>query len=182
MRRKGFILISLFIVFMFVLLVVALGHDKSDNSDIYVKFEPSSDVKVSNKMLFTDEVGKKISIESLEFESVGFVEIDIQSLVAMKRKFSIYFDKSKDSDFKAENFVKVYVTDEDGNNLLNTSSGISTYDLFERVGDGDSRKIYTGKLKKYEKKKIYVKMWIADTYQLTANINDFVGNVRIKVE
>ena len=115
-------------------------------------------------------------------DTPGYLEFEVSSSIDRKVEYEKYLTKN---DFELEvppKFVKVYLTDE--NDVLIESvksSKIPTYfDLKVSDINPSGRVLYSGNLKNKGSKKFKLRMWVADTYELTVDARNFSVNLNVK--
>lgn len=177
------IFLSLFIIL--ILAFIIFGHKAYDDSVLSINYlTDSHKLTVSNTLPMTDVVGKEISVDNFKENVTGYVEFEVKSNIEDKVKYEIYLTKD---DMKLEvpfKFVKVYLTDFENRPLkLFEGNKIPTYyDLRLASNNPSGKLIYSGSLKGGESQKFKLRMWVADTYELTAEEVKFSANLKVDVK
>ena len=180
---KKFRIVFLLIILVLILaLVFFLPTFSSVDNVLSVSYLSEDKLHVSNLLPMTDVVGMKINADSNKVGVTGYLEFEVSSSIDRKVEYEIYLTKN---DFELEvppKFVKVYLTDE--NDVLIESvksSKIPTYfDLKVSDINPSGRVLYSGNLKNKGSKKFKLRMWVADTYELTVDARNFSVNLNVK--
>ena len=158
--------------------------DDEKQQDIEVKFYGSEIITINNTLPMTDEVGKKIVEDEEKIGIVGYLDFEVKSIVDKNVKYEVYLTKNGEYETIQDKFVKVYLTDQDENELLNFKEArVPTYyDLKLSDTDLSGKTIYYGILNGSETQKFRLRMWVADTYALNSNLkrNSVKVNVRVR--
>ena len=143
----------------------------------------NSDIVVSNSLPMTDVVGKTISIDNCIVGTTGYVEFEVKSMVDDKVKYEIYLTTESVNESIPLKFIKVFLSDEKDNALgyFDNDKLPTYYDLRLSTNDPSGRLIYSGYLSDKEKDKFKLRMWVADTYELTSNIKSFSVKLHVKI-
>lgn len=180
-------------LFIFISIVLLLGVlilifsivDKEYSNDVLVTnyLFGSSDIVVSNSLPMTDVVGKTISIDNCIVGTTGYVEFEVKSMVDDKVKYEIYLTTENVNESIPLKFIKVFLSDEKDNALgyFDNDKLPTYYDLRLSTNDPSGRLIYSGYLSDKEKDKFKLRMWVADTYELTSNIKSFSVKLHVKI-
>ena len=144
-----FVILSVFGICIFYL----LDNIPRDNSVLNVKFT-NEKIVVSNELLMTDAVGKVIEADNIKCGTTGFTEFEVSSNIDEKVKFEIYLTKEDALYEVPMKYVKVYLTDENNNPLLEMENrAIPTYyDLKVADSNLSGKLLYSGSLKNKESK------------------------------
>lgn len=138
-------------------------------------------IVLNNSLLLTDTMGKNLNLDNLKVGTTGYTEFEIKSKVDEKIKFEVYLLKEEAEPEIPLQFIKVYLTDEN-DNVIDTFAGSSVptfYDLKVSDINLNGKILYSGSLKNKESKKFKLRMWVADTYEITPSENIF--SVKLKV-
>ena len=140
-------------------------------------------ITIDNTLPMTDEVGKVIDVDKISNANVGYLDFEIKSLVDKKVKYEIYLTNIDNEDAIQDKFIKVYLTDQKENNLLDfeKSSVVTYYDLKLADSDLSGKRIYYDTLDANQIRKFRLRMWVADTYALNPNLKKFSVKLNVKV-
>lgn len=138
-------------------------------------------IVLNNSLLLTDTMGKNLNNENLKVGTTGYTEFEISSKVEEKIKFDVYFLKEDAEPEIPLQYVKVYLTDEEDNPIsgFDSASVPTFYDLKVANVDLNGKLLYSGFLKNKGSKKFRLRMWVADTYELTPS--EHIFSVKLKV-
>ena len=108
----------------------------------------------------------------------------MQSEVNNKVKYEIYLTKNDLENEVPVKFVKVYLTDENDVPIGNFKDSrlLTYYELKVAESDPSGKLLYSGTLKGQESKKYKLRMWVADTYELTTDARVFSVELNVKVK
>ncbi|MBO5121347.1 MAG: hypothetical protein J6C28_06660 [Bacilli bacterium] len=166
-----------------ICILFLLANLPYDNNAINVELDRQK-VVVSNGILMSDDLGKKISIDNTIDGTTGYVDFNIESKVDGKVKYEIVLVKEDSEPEIDMKFVKVHLTDINDNDLKNNKlSKIPTYyDL--RVSDTDpsGKVVYSGYLKDKENQSFRLRMWVSDTYEIIAEKKIFAVKLKVNVK
>ena len=101
-----------------------------------------------------------------------------------KVKYEVVLSKEDASPEIPLEYVKVYLTDENDNPLLDSSNGkvLSYFDLKVADSNLSGKLLYSGYLKDKGSKKFKLRMWTADTYELTSTTSIFSAKIDVNVK
>lgn len=170
-------------VMILVFLNISKPTDKEKQKYIDVNFDGNDVITIDNTLPMTDEVGKVIDVDKISNANVGYLDFEIKSLVDKKVKYEIYLTNIDNEDAIQDKFIKVYLTDQKENNLLDfeKSSVVTYYDLKLADSDLSGKRIYYDTLDANQIRKFRLRMWVADTYALNPNLKKFSVKLNVKV-
>ncbi len=184
-RHFKTICIYLIIIFVIVLLLLFFGKKDYDDSAIALNHIVGEEtIVIGNGLPMTDEMGKKLSISNFKKGTNGYIEFEVKSLVNDRIKYEIYIKKDNHEVEIPLKYVKVYLVDEDNNELeyFDGSRVPTYYDLRLAEKNPSGKLLYSGSLKKNESKKFKLRMWVADTYELTPEEVNFSVKLDVSVK
>ena len=154
-----------------------------DNSVLDVNISPKK-VVVNNDLLMSDSLGKTISLDNYKNGTIGYVDIEIKSKADGKVKYEIILNKEEALSEVDSRFVKVYVTDFNDEALSGyTGSQVPTYfDLRVAETDPDAKVVYSGSLKNKGEVNVRVRMWVADTLEMSPESKIFSSIFSVNVK
>lgn len=154
-----------------------------DNSVLDVDISQKK-VVVNNDLLMSDSLGKVISADNYKNGTIGYVDIEIESKADGKVKYEIVINKEAALSEVDSRFVKVYVTDFNDKALSGyTGTQVPTYfDLKVAETDPSAKVVYSGSLKDRGEAKIRVRMWVADTLEITPESKIFSSIFSVNVK
>ena len=184
LKKYWFIFVLIFIILIVCLIFLFNKREFSDN-DIKLEYlVGNEEVIVSNSLPMTDMVGKTISVDNYKAGSISYVEFEVSSNVDEKIEYEVFLTKNNVDLEVPVKFVKVYLTDDNNTELkyFDESRVPTYYDLRLADTNASGRLIYSGSLKKKGSQKFVLRMWVADTYELTAEDVTFSANINVKVK
>lgn len=184
-EKKVYLGIFLCLVVVFILGFIIFGRKSYDDSALSINYLTDSHKAVaSNTLPMTDVVGKNISIGNYKENVTGYVEFEVKSNIDDKVKYEIYLTKENRDLEVPVKFVKIYLTDFEDRPLkyFDITEVPTYYDLSLASNNPSGKLIYRGTLKGGQSKKFKLRMWVADTYELTADEVSFSANLNVDVK
>ena len=176
------LVISIFIVLILGGCLFGILGSYSDSNLLTIRYSSNEKFTISNLLPMTDEVGKTITLESNKEGTTAYLEFEVSSSGNKKTSYEIYLVKDTLDVEVPVKFVKVYLTDDNDVALKNFDvANLPTYyDL--RVSDIDpsGKVLYSGTIKNQDTQKFRLRMWVADTYELTTDVKKFSVKVFVK--
>lgn len=177
------ILVALLIIL--ILLGVIFGKRSHEQSAISIDYLTNDQkISISNALPMTDVVGKNISVDNYKENVTGYTEFKVEPKVKDKVRYEIYLTK-EDRELEVPiKFVKVFLTDSQDQPLeyFDESRVPTYYDLRLASSTANGKLIYSGLLKAGESKTFKLRMWVADTYELTAEEVSFSTKINVVVK
>lgn len=154
-----------------------------DNSALDVDISRKK-VVVNNDLLMSDTLGKNISNDNYKNGTIGYADVVIKSKADGKVKFELVINKEEVISEVDPRFVKVYVTNFYDEPLKGYNGAqVPTYfDLKVAETDPSAKVLYSGSLKDKGEAKIRVRMWVADTLELTPETKIFSSIFSVNVK
>lgn len=174
--------VLLVIAIIVICMVILLENLPFDNSALNVNLSTEK-IVVNNELLLTDSAGKILSLENVKSGITGFVEFEVTSTVNKKVKYEIYLTKEDSEKEVSSKFVKVFLTDENDNaiNGFDKASIPTYYDLSIAKGVSSGKLLYSGTLRNKATEKFKLRMWVADTYEMSLDGKMFSVKLNIDV-
>lgn len=176
------LVISIFVVLILSGCLFLILDSHSDNNLLTVSYSSNEKFTISNLLPMTDKVGKKITLESNKNGTTAYLEFEVSASGNKKTSYEIYLVKDTLEVEVPVKFVKVYLTDDNDVALKNFDvANLPTYyDL--RISDIDpsGKLLYSGTIKNQDTQKFRLRMWVADTYELTTDVKKFSVKVFVK--
>lgn len=182
-KYKVFIILMVVFLLVFYLLFITNGGSYDDNV-LDIKYSSKEVLTINNVLPITDAVGKDIDVQNNKEGITQYLEFEVNSVVDGRVKFEIYLTKNNVDSEIPDKFVKLYLTDQNDTPLKNfDNAAIPTYyDLKVSDIEPSGKLIYSGVLKNKESKKFKLRMWVADTYELTTDTKSFSAKLNVKVK
>lgn len=154
-----------------------------DNSALDVDISREK-VVINNDLLMSDTLGKTISDDNYKNGTIGYVDIEIKSKADGKVKFELVLNKEEAVSEVDSRFVKIYVTNYNDEPLKGYNGAqVPTYfDLKVAETDPSAKVLYSGSLKDKGEAKIRVRMWVADTLEITPDTKIFSSIFSVNVK
>lgn len=180
-NHKGLLFLIAILIFFVGINTIPLLFKKEPPK---IKLSGTNEVQVLSKLPITDESGKTLKVEDIQEGIIGYAEFSIKLKEKSKYpvSYKIYLDDVSGKAVFKYDYVKVYLTDEKDKPYKKFSSNVipSYSDL--RVGlDNPAQKIlYSGEISGDEVQKFKLRIWVADTYVLGEQKEEFKGKISVK--
>ena len=176
-----------FPIFLVIVLIVGLSfvltNIPPDDNALSVSYSSDNKFIISNTLPMTDAVGKLISSDSNKVGTTGYLEFEVKSNINDKFKYEVYLTKDDVNNEVPTKYVKVYLTDEDDKVIFGfDKSNVLTYYDLKDAKNVNGKLLYSGTLDGKECKKFKLRMWVADTYALTTDVNMFSVKLNVKIK
>jgi len=190
-KKQIFLALLLIIILMFLsfsLLAIYVSKKNQNQhtpSGLYIaEFNPTNTVKLKNILPVSDKLGKEIDGQGTKDGVQGYVEISIENTDNVDHSYVIYLTKNQNKNEINGNFVVCYLTDGDDIPLTNFEKNIiPSYDELEFLLEKpDSKFLARVKLSAGEKKNYKLRSWVADTYVISLQEEDFEFTVGVLEE
>ncbi len=182
-NHRGLLFLILIVIFFIVInLCYYLFKDRSYN----LVFNGQDEVKILSNLPITDESAKDLNIDNIQDGIIGYaeflVELEKQKNITDEVKYEIYLTDITDTSVFKYDYVKVYLTDENGvlYKQFAGNSSPSYSDLRVSLNEPSKRILLTGKISPGETKKFKLRIWVADTYILNNEQREFKGKISVK--
>lgn len=184
LRNYRNIIIFVVVIIVFVASFFIFNNMSNDNNDISLVTLDEPIVVINNKLPMTDVVGKAIGVYSNKVGTTGYLEFEVKSGVNDNVRYEVYLTKNSVEAEVPMKFVKVYLTDSKDKVLKNydKSSVLTYYDLKSMPDNKDSKFLFSGTLKANASQKFKLRMWVADTYELTTDARSFSVKLNVRVK
>lgn len=184
--KMRFIFVFITFIILVIFIIMCIIPEKEYELDaLEINFlSDNQELVVSNSLPMTDEVGILIDNNNSIDGTTGYVEFEIKSNVEEKVKYELYLTKDTYDLEVPVKFVKVYLTDENDKEFeyFDKSMVPTFYDLRLASTNAGGKLIYSGYLKNNGSQKFKLRMWVADTYELTAEEIKFSANLNVGIK
>ena len=152
-------------------------------SIIFTYTETTNGINLQNAMPISDEVGKKLERSE---NNEGYFDFNVScSLAGTARiNYEVYATKLNVENPLSEEYVKMYLTDGTTDQpILGYDNDVPTYySLKDSTVASGSKTLYTGSFTNSGVQSFRLRMWLADTYEVTAKSNEFKIKVNVKAD
>lgn len=185
--RIAMYVVSLFCIIT-ILLIIAFIIKKENEylriHDLDVVFETSDIINIKNKLPLADEVAKYYEGIGFEENIEAYSKFSISNPNDRKITYEIYLNKQDTTSSIDSHYIKFYLTDNDntpykGFELNKIPSFYDFYVLNDKPG---SKLLYRGTLLPLKKADFKLRMWLADTYALNSNEEDFKVDIDVRIK
>lgn len=181
--KSQFIIALIIVAILFILSIYIVFKFKDKNKEevtLAVNCSPSNSVIVYNNLPISDVLGKNIEESN---KNAGYVTINIQNENEETVQYQVYITKTDQSGSHIkDNYVKYYLTDENNNPLKGFDNNlIPTYNDFLYLNDKPSSKLlYEDKIEANTSKKLFLRVWISDSYPIVEKENDYAFKIGVR--
>lgn len=182
------IVLGLFIlsfIFFFLFNDVIIDKSSKENQDVLeVNFLKDDKVTINNTLPVSDKLGKEFNGDGVAEGIQGYNKFSIKNTSKDKIKYEIYLTKNENNDTElSAKYVKLYLTDDkdlalksfDRNKLPVFSSLMVLNDMPE------SFLLFKETLNSKEEKNFKLRVWLADTYAISKNMEKFSFTINVRV-
>lgn len=186
--EKQFALAILFILVLFLSsLLVAYFHFKDKDQvekdkNVSTKFQSSSTINIKSILPISDELGKKLDGKGTEEGVQGYLEFSIKNEHNKDMNYEIFITEKDLKEEIRANYIKFYLTDNVDNPLKGYEKNLipSAADLLSLTDKPESKLLYKDTIKKKSSKKFKLRVWLADTYVVSDDENEYTFSVGVR--
>lgn len=182
---RKYLVVSLVIVVFGIILFLIWYQNKRNSYDIQVHFDSSNSLYIINKLPTSDLIGKTFNGEGTEDGVQGYIEFSVYNPASVNIRYEIYVtEKSLHSLPKIKgNYVKFYLTDENDNPLngFDTRKLPTFSDLNVLKDKPGSKLLYKGFLHSDETQQLKLRVWLSDSYSMSASTGEKAFSCEIQV-
>ena len=153
-------------------------------SIVFSYTENSNGIKLTNAMPTSDSVGKKL--DNNEDSNNSFFDFRVSSSIAgtTRINYEVYATKENVENPLDDKYVKIYLTDGTTDQPISGyDSDVPTYySLKDSTLVTGAKTLYTGSFTNSGVNSFRLRMWLADTYEVTAKSNEFKIKVNVKAD
>lgn len=181
------ILSIIFLVGLYIFKNNILEKENSiiDDTSISLKFVEDNGITIANMLPITDEVGRKIDTSGDKQGIQGYFDFTISSRVDEDVRYEVYLTKEEYEKEIESNYIKIYLTDALTDKPFSgyeKNSVPTYYDLKVSSSDPAGKRLYYGTLSNKDSDKFRLRMWLSDSYVITAEERKFAVKVNVKVD
>ena len=184
-KSISIVLLSLVAFILVIAIFIKIDDYKKSKYKIDVKFDDTDIVKLTNKLPVSDEIGKNYNGTGVEKGIVEYKSFTISNPNDGKVEYEIYLTRvtNKIEDMRA-GYIKLYLTDEKNNPIegFDTKKLPTFYDLTALSDKLSSRLLYSGSIVSGGSKKFILRSWVADTYVLSSEEEDFNYDIDVRIK
>ena len=178
------VFLSLLALFLVIAIFVTIDKYKKSSYKLDIKYENNGIVELNNKLPISDSIGKNYNGTGIEKGIAEYKKFTITNNNKSKVNYEIYLTKiHKNKDIRS-NYIKLYLTDLKNKPIkgFDKKQVPSYYDLFSLNDMPGSKLLYSGSLKAGEKKEFIIRSWVADTYILSNDEENFGFNINARIK
>lgn len=136
-------------------------------------------------MPITDSSAKKIKLETVQDGIIGYAEFSVKlpDNVRGNIKYEIYLDDITERETFKYDYIKVYLTDFNGNPYKQyIGNSVPSYkDLRVSLNDSSKKILLSDEVRTGDEKKYKLRIWLSDTYVLSNSEKEFKGKISVRV-
>lgn len=155
---------------------------KGDPPDLL--FDGQAEVSILSKLPITDISAKELKLDTVQDGIIGYSEFSVKLPEDVKTevKYEIYLDDISETETFKYDYVKVYLTDSEGNPYKQyLGNKVPSYkDLRVSLNDPSKKILLSDTIKLGEEKKFKLRIWLSDTYVLNNIEKEFKGKISVK--
>lgn len=175
-----FILSVSYLFFLYTYQLVNNNEKESNNLDI--KYNGVNKVEIKDSLPISDKLGKSLDISSVNDGIQGYLEFEIQNDSNKSINYEIYILRNVVNDEIDTRYIKLYLTDLNGNPLGDFHrSFLPTYYSLNYIDDmPEAKSLFKSTITRKTKERFVLRAWVSDgySYHLSENIFSFSIGVR----
>lgn len=180
-NRKGLLFLVLILLFFIVVNCIPF---LLKNENLNIKFSGNEEISIQSILPITDSSAKEIDVRKIQDGIIGYAEfsIELDGNSFEPVQYEIYLtDISGDNVLKYD-YVKVYLTDENGVAYKQFGGNLtpSYNDMGVSLSQPDKKVLLSGSIQSGEVKAFKLRVWVADTYVLDEEIKEFKGKISVR--
>lgn len=151
-------------------------------NDISLKNKELNKIGIKNRLSLSDKNGVKISSEEDMDGVQDIFDFDVTSNYDEDVYFEIYLSEYLFNNLDSR-YVKVYLENRDTGESINLVKGFvpTYYDLLVSSSNSNAKRLYYGLIKGKEIKKYRLRVWLSDSYPLSADETEYF-NMKLHVK
>jgi lipopolysaccharide export LptBFGC system permease protein LptF len=190
--KKKYIIETILIIlvlFLFLMFVFFIFNNKSSgtsnsskSNSISITFSDNSTFSINNILPLSDKLGSNLDISDIDNGVESYSEITIYNDSDENENFDLYLTKISSNNDIGDNFIKIYLCDENDNPLeLYSHNSIPTYKDLSYLSDKpDSKLLYSGVIASHSSIKYSLRVWLSDSYAMNDKDEEFNYKVQVK--
>ena len=184
--KSGLIVLFALISFALIIaIVVRIGEFKKLSYDVNIKFDTTDVIYLTNKLPISDAIGKNYTGTGMEKNIAEYKKFVVTNPNEGKIEYEVYLKKIENSKRDiSSNYIKLYLTDDNDNPMkgFEKPKVNSYYDLYSLNNQPGSKLLYRGTLKAHESAKFILRSWVADTYIISSDLEDFSFDIDVRIK
>ena len=191
MKRSDFkqVLLAFFVVlilslsYLFFLYMYKYSISKKDNlDDIEIKYNSINSVELKDTLPLSDKIGRTISYEDIDNNIEGYIEFSISNKTNKSVNYEIYIIRNESKNEIDTRFVKMYLSDSDGNPLGIYNKNFSpTYYSLNYIDDfPEAKSVYKGTIDGMKKENFIFRAWVSDGYSFQSKEKIFNFSIGVR--
>ena len=185
LKSVSIVLLSLVAFLLIIAIFVKFDEYEKRSFKINTVFEGDSTVQLTNKLPISDSIGKNYDGTGMEKDIESYKSFSISNPNNKRIDYDIYLTKSVNeiSDIRSS-YIKLYLTDDKNVPVAGFDSKVikSYYELYSLNGKPASQLLYSGSLAKNATDKFILRSWVADTYIISKNVEDFNFDIEVRIK
>ncbi len=179
--HKGLLFLAL--IFLFFVVVNCIPFLLKDK-DLNIKLFGDDEVSIRSILPITDISAKEMDTKKIQNGIIGYAEfsIELDGNSSKPVPYEIYLTDISEDDVLKYDYIKVYLTDENGVAYKRFSGNLapSYKDMGVSLKHLDKRVLLSSTIKANETKVFKLRIWVADTYVLDDEIKEFKGKISVR--
>ncbi len=179
--HKGLLFLAL--IFLFFVVVNCIPFLLKDK-DLNIKLFGDDEVSIRSILPITDISAKEMDTKKIQNGIIGYAEfsIELDGNSSKPVPYEIYLTDISEDDALKYDYIKVYLTDENGVAYKRFSGNLapSYKDMGVSLKHPDKRVLLSSTIKANETKVFKLRIWVADTYVLDDEIKEFKGKISVR--
>ena len=177
------ILLSFSLLLLFILIVFLIIKYPLYSKAIEIDIKPKT-IEIDNTLPISDVLGKSMIYSKINKNIQGYISINVVNPNDRKVSFFIVLSKKELDNLEIkENYVKVYLTDQNDKPIKGFEKNMvpSFADLKRYNNKSNDKILYKGVLDKKSELKFILRSWISDTYVISNNLEKFSYDISVVI-
>ena len=170
------------ILAFFVVLYKINNSNEFDSDDLEISFKTENIVELKDTLPLSDVVGKTIEVNDINDGIEGYLEFNIKNNSNQSTNYEIYIKRNQVNSEIDTRYVKIYLSDSDGNPLgIYNNSFSPSYNSLKYLKDKpEAKSVYKSSISGNSKKNFIIRSWVSDGYSFHSNENTFSFSIGVR--
>lgn len=191
MKRSDYkqVILAFFVVlvltssYLFFLHMYKINNSNEfDSDDLEISFKTENIVELKDTLPLSDVVGKTIDVNDINDGIEGYLEFNIKNNSNQSTNYEIYIKRNQVNSEIDTRYVKIYLSDSDGNPLgIYNNSFSPSYNSLKYLKDKpEAKSVYKSSISGNGKKSFIIRSWVSDGYSFHSNENTFSFSIGVR--
>ena len=183
------IIIAFFVVFIlsvsylfFLYTYQLINNNEKESNNLDIKYNGVNKVEIKDSLPISDKLGKSLDISSVNDGIQGYLEFEIQNDSNKSINYEIYILRNVVNDEIDTRYIKLYLTDLNGNPLGDFHrSFLPTYYSLNYIDDmPEAKSLFKSTITRKTKEGFVLRAWVSDGYSYHSSENTFSFSIGVR--